>query len=58
MSQTPASLEEVVSTRVAERRRLDATIVRRALDLLAQGQPAPYLARYRRDEVGGLGVVS
>ncbi|MHC4548345.1 MAG: S1 RNA-binding domain-containing protein [Planctomycetota bacterium] len=54
MIEQSASLETVVATRVAERERLDPGIVARALLLLNKGVPAPYLARYRREDVGGL----
>jgi len=47
------SLESVVASRVAERFKLDPGLVRGALARLAEGLPIPYLARYRRDEVGG-----
>ncbi|MHC4490850.1 MAG: Tex-like N-terminal domain-containing protein, partial [Planctomycetota bacterium] len=49
-----ASLESTVASQVAERRKLDAGIVARALQLMNEGRCAPYLARYRREEVGGL----
>jgi uncharacterized protein len=48
------SLESAVASQVAERRKLDAGIVARALELMSKGRRAPYLARYRREDVGGL----
>ncbi|MHC4958968.1 MAG: S1 RNA-binding domain-containing protein [Planctomycetota bacterium] len=47
-------VEAAVASRVAERFKLDPTLVARALELLGRGLPVPYLARYRRDAVGGL----
>lgn len=54
MSGTAPSLDEVVAAGVAERRKLDAQVVTRVLQLLGEGKPVPYLARYRREQVGGL----
>ncbi len=48
------SLESTVASQVAERRKLDAGIVARVLELMNEGCRAPYLARYRREDVGGL----
>ena len=49
-----SSPDPVVVSRVAERFKLDEGIVARALGLLGEGLPIPYLARYRMAEVGGL----
>jgi uncharacterized protein len=49
-----ASLETAVASQVAERRKLDPGVVARALELMGEGCRAPYLARYRREDVGGL----
>jgi len=54
MNEERPSLESVVIARVAERLEIDAPIVAAALPLLDRGVPIPYLARYRRVEVGGL----
>jgi CO/xanthine dehydrogenase Mo-binding subunit len=54
MTETAASFESVVAARVAERLKLDAGVVARVLQALGRGAPAPFLARYRRQEVGGL----
>ncbi|MHC4941345.1 MAG: Tex-like N-terminal domain-containing protein, partial [Planctomycetota bacterium] len=54
MSENTPSVESVVAARVAERFKLDESIVGRALALMGDGLPIPYLARYRRDEAGGL----
>jgi len=54
MTEDQPSLESVVAQRVAERRKLDAGVVAQALRLIGEGRPVPYLARYRREEVGGL----
>jgi len=48
------SLESAVASQVAEYRKLDAGIVARVLELMNEGRRAPYLARYRREDVGGL----
>ncbi|MDH3592229.1 MAG: S1 RNA-binding domain-containing protein, partial [Planctomycetota bacterium] len=53
-TETAASLESVVASAVAERHKLDPKAVERALKALSSGAPAPYLARYRRAEVGGI----
>ncbi|MDH3590388.1 MAG: S1 RNA-binding domain-containing protein [Planctomycetota bacterium] len=47
------SLESVVAARVATYYKLDPHLVEQALSELAR-LPAPYLARYRRERVGGL----
>jgi len=54
MNDTTASLETAVVSRVAEQLRLDPTIAGQALQLIEEGKPIPYLARYRREDVGGL----
>ena len=48
------SLATVVAGRVAEHLKIDPVIAERALRLLGEGMPIPYLARYRRMDVGGL----
>ena len=50
----PPSLESVVVKTLSERTQLDASLVARALALLDEGWAIPYLARYRREDVGGL----
>jgi len=54
MNEERPSLESVVTARVAEQLKLDERIVAGALPLIEKGIPIPYLARYRRVEVGGL----
>jgi uncharacterized protein len=54
MSEPVPSLDSVVAGVIAERWRLESAIVGRALDLIRSNHPIPYLARYRRDDVGGL----
>jgi uncharacterized protein len=54
MIESVPSLDAIVAARVAQRRELDAPVVARALELIRAGHPIPYLARYRRDDVGGL----
>jgi len=54
MSEEAPSLESVVASAVAARFKLDPGVVAAALRLLGQGKPIPYLARYRREHVGGL----
>lgn len=39
---------------IAQRGRCDVSSLRIALPLLQQGYSPPFLARYRRDELGGL----
>ncbi len=54
MSDTVPSLDAVVVGVIAERWQIESTIVARALELIRANHPIPYLARYRRDDVGGL----
>ena len=54
MSEQKTTLATVVANRVADRVKIDSVIVSRALKCLAEGHPVPYLARYRRVDVGGL----
>lgn len=54
MTDPTPSLEAIVAARAAEELRLDPALAERALALLAEGNPIPYLARYRREAVGGL----
>jgi uncharacterized protein len=54
MSETSTSLDAVVAQAIAERWQTDARVVARALELIRSNHPIPYLARYRRDDVGGL----
>jgi uncharacterized protein len=58
MTESTPSLDAVVAERVAEELRLDPALVARALSLLAESEPIPYLARYRRDAVGGFDEVT
>src|SRR6056297_4054150 len=58
-SSMPASLRERLGMSVdleaiAQRGRCDVSNLRLALPLLEQGYTPPFLARYRRDELGGL----
>lgn len=48
------STESAVVARVAAEYQIDEAIAGRALALMADGVPIPYLARYRRESVGGL----
>ncbi len=48
------SLDQIVAARVADRHGLEPQLVEQALGELARGLPVPYLARYRRERVGGL----
>ena len=54
MNEEQPSLESVVVKRVAEHLKLDEHIVASALPLVERNEPLPYLARYKRVEVGGL----
>ncbi len=54
MSETVTSLDAVVAGVIAERWRIESSVVARALELIRANHPIPYLARYRRDDVGGL----
>ncbi|MCK6459358.1 MAG: S1 RNA-binding domain-containing protein [Planctomycetes bacterium] len=54
MSETVPSLDAVVSGVIAERWQMQPGVVARALELIRANHPIPYLARYRRDDVGGL----
>jgi protein Tex len=54
MSETVPSLDAVVAGVIAERWQLQPGVVARALELIRANHPIPYLARYRRDDVGGL----
>ncbi|MHC4931039.1 MAG: helix-hairpin-helix domain-containing protein [Planctomycetota bacterium] len=58
MTEDPPSLESVVVSRVAERLKFDPGVVGRVLERLGEAKPIPFLARYRRDEVGGLDEAS
>src|SRR6056297_137510 len=62
-SSMPASLRERLGMSVdleaiAQRGRCDVSNLRLALPLLEQGYTPPFLARYRRDELGGLDEAS
>ncbi|MFQ5843695.1 MAG: Tex-like N-terminal domain-containing protein [Planctomycetota bacterium] len=54
MSDPPPRAQEAVVARLAADLKLDPTRVERALGLLDRGLPVPFLARYRREQVGGL----
>jgi uncharacterized protein len=54
MSDTVPSLDAVVTGVIAERWQIESGVVARALELIRANHPIPYLARYRRDDVGGL----
>ncbi len=54
MSDTVPSLDAVVAGVIAERWQIESSVVARALELIRANHPIPYLARYRRDDVGGL----
>ena len=43
---------------IARRGRCEVSSLRNALPLLAQGYSPPFLARYRRDELGGIDEAS
>jgi uncharacterized protein len=55
MSEETSSLAALVAERVAAQVQSEPRIVERAMRLLDEGLPVPYLARYRRVDVGGLG---
>src|SRR5262245_52084683 len=54
MNDTAQSLDTVVAQAIAERWQIEGRVVERALELIRANHPIPYLARYRRDDVGGL----
>jgi len=54
MSGSSSHLDTLVAARVADAMGIDPTIAERALGLLGEGKGVPYLARYRRIDVGGL----
>ena len=54
MSESVPSLDAVVAHVIAERWQIESAVVARALELIRANHPIPYLARYRRDDVGGL----
>ncbi len=54
MSGSSSHLDSIVAARVAEAMGIDPPIAERALALLGEGKAVPYLARYRRIDVGGL----
>jgi len=49
------AIDDLVASRLGERFELDASLVKSVLAALETGTPVPYLARYRREQVGGLG---
>ena len=54
MTNTASSLDTVVLTRVAEQLKLDPGVAGAALNLMREGNPIPFLARYRRASIEGL----
>ncbi|MEE8104717.1 MAG: Tex-like N-terminal domain-containing protein [Planctomycetota bacterium] len=54
MTTPHATLDEAIAAAVSKRFKLDPAIAGKALQCMAGGSPVPYLARYKREAVGGL----